>query len=79
MVVEGSDFAGDFEDSESTSGSTLCIFGSRTFSNKLDVVKQTSVSHCSTESEVLSLDAGLRMDGIIALDLWDLQRTPIKQ
>ena len=34
--------------------------------------KQASVSHSSTESEVLSLDAGLRMDGIPAPDLWDL-------
>ena len=33
--------------------------------------KQTSVSHSSTEAEVISLDAGLRMDGITALDLWD--------
>ena len=34
--------------------------------------KQTSVSHSSTESEIMSLDAGLRLDGIPALDLWDL-------
>ena len=34
--------------------------------------KQTSVSHGSTEAEVISLDAGLHMDGIPALDLWDL-------
>ena len=34
--------------------------------------KQTLVSHSSTESEIISLDAGLRMDGIPALDLWDL-------
>ena len=34
--------------------------------------KQTAVSHRSTESEVVSLVAGLRMDGITALDLWDL-------
>ena len=34
--------------------------------------KQTSVSHSSTESEVVSLDAGLRMDGIRSLDQWDL-------
>ena len=34
--------------------------------------KQTSVSHSSTESEVIALDAGLRLDGITALDLWDL-------
>ena len=34
--------------------------------------KQTSVSHSSTESDIISLDAGLRMDGIHPLDLWDL-------
>ena len=34
--------------------------------------KHTSVSHSSTESEIISLDAGLRLDGIPALDLWDL-------
>ena len=34
--------------------------------------KQTSVSHSSTESEIISSDAGLRLGGIPALDLWDL-------
>ena len=34
--------------------------------------KQTSVSHNSTESEIISLDAGLRMDGLPALDSWDV-------
>ena len=34
--------------------------------------KQASVSHSSTESEIISLDAGLRLDGIPELDLWDL-------
>ena len=34
--------------------------------------KQTSVSHSSTESEIISLDVGLRLDEIPALDLWDL-------
>ena len=34
--------------------------------------KQTSVSHSSTKAERISLDAGLRMDGITALDLWNL-------
>ena len=34
--------------------------------------KQTSDSHSSTESEIISLDAGLRLDGIPALELWDL-------
>ena len=33
--------------------------------------KQTSLSHSFTESEIISLDAGLRMDGLPALDLWD--------
>ena len=32
--------------------------------------KQTSVSHSSTESEIISFDAGLRMDGLLALALW---------
>ena len=41
--------------------------------NKLDVQEKSSVSHSSTEAEVISLDAGLRMDGIPALDLWDLR------
>ena len=34
--------------------------------------KQTSVSHSSTESEIISLGAGLRLDGTPALDLCDL-------
>ena len=34
--------------------------------------KQTSVSHSPTESEITSLNAGLRLDGIPAVDLWDL-------
>ena len=34
--------------------------------------KQTAVSHSSTESEIISLDAGHRLDGLPALELWDL-------
>ena len=34
--------------------------------------KQTSVSHSSTGSEIISLDAQLRMDGLLALDFWDV-------
>ena len=34
--------------------------------------KQTAVSHSSTESEIISLDTGLRLDGLLALELWDL-------
>ena len=51
----------------------LCILGSRTFVPvRWMCKKQTSVSHSSTESEIISLDAGLRMDGLLALDLWDM-------
>ena len=34
--------------------------------------KQVSVSYSSTESAIISLDAGLKMDGKPALDLGDL-------
>ena len=46
-----------------------CVFfGSRTFVPvSWMCMKQTSVSHSSTESEIMSLDAGLRMDGLLAL------------
>ena len=72
-LFQDSDFAGDLEESKSTSGGTLCIFGSHTFVPiSWMCKKQTSLSHSSTESEIISLDAGLRMDGIPALDLWDL-------
>ena len=58
---------------ESTSGGTLCVFVSHTYVPiSWMCKKQTSVSHSSTESEIISLDAGLRLDGIPALDLWDL-------
>ena len=34
--------------------------------------KETAVSHSSTESEITSLDTGLRLVGLLALELWDL-------
>ena len=72
-LFQDSDFAGDLEDSQSTSAGTLCVFESHTFVPiSWMCKKQTSVSHSSTESEIISLDAGLRLDGIPALDLWDL-------
>ena len=58
---------------KSTSGGTLCVFGSHTFVPiSWMCKKQTSVSHSSTESEIISLDSGLRLASIPALDLWDL-------
>ena len=72
-LFQDSDFAGDLLDSKSTSGGTLCIFGSHTFVPiSWMCKKQTAVSHSSTESEIISLDTGLRLDGLLALELWDL-------
>ena len=39
---------------------------------KADVCANQLDSHSSTEAEIISLDAGLRMDGIPALTIWDL-------
>ena len=67
------DFAGDLEDSKSASGGILCIVGSHTLvPTSCMCKKQTCVSQSSTESEVISLDAGLRMDGFPSHDVWDL-------
>ena len=72
-LFQDSYFARDLEDSKSTSGRTLCVLGSHTYVPiSWMCKKQFSVSHSSTESEMISLDAGLRLDGIPALDLWDL-------
>ena len=72
-LFQDSDFAGDLEDSKSTSGGTLCVLGSHTYVPiSWMCKKQTSVSHSSTESEIISLDTGLRLDGLPALELWDL-------
>ena len=51
----------------------MCIFGSHTFVPISWICKkQTAVSHSSTESEIISLDTGLRLDGLPALESWDL-------
>ena len=72
-LFQDSDFSGDLEHSKSTSGGTLCVFGSHTFVPiSWMCKKQTAVSHSSTESEIISLDTGLRLDGLPALELWDL-------
>ena len=62
-LLQESDFAGDLEDSKSTSGGIRCIFGSRTFVLfSWMCKKQTSVSHSSTETEAISSVSGLRID-----------------
>ena len=72
-LFQDSDFAGDLEHSKSNSGGTLCIFESHTFvPTSWMCKKQTAVSHSSTESEIISLGIGLRLGGLLALELWDL-------
>ena len=72
-LFQDSDFAGDLEDSKSTPGGTLCVFGSHTIVPiSWMCKKKTAVSHSSSEAEIISLDTGLRLDGLPALGLWDL-------
>ena len=72
-LFQDSDFAGDLEGSKSTSGGTLCIFWkSYIYSNKLDV-KETNCRFAQfNRIWNISLDTGLRLDGLLALELWDL-------
>ena len=52
----------------------LCMFGSHTYLPTSWICKkQTSVSHSSTEAEIISLDAVVRMDGIPTLEDWLLK------
>ena len=55
--------AGELQDSKSTLGDMVCIFGDRTFVPMLWMCKtQTAVSH---------IDASLRMEVLLALNLWE--------
>ena len=71
-LFQDASFAGDLMDSKSTSGGLLALVGPKTFVTLAwRCKKQTAVSHSSAEAEVISLDAGVRMEGIPALVLWD--------
>ena len=74
IVFKTLTFAGDLEDSKSTSGRNIVHFWkSYICSNKLGCARnKLLVSHSSTESEIISLDTGLRLDGLPAQELWDL-------
>ena len=65
-LFQDSYFAGDLEDSKSTSGEFYAPSEAEHFVLiSWMCKKQTSVSHSCTESEIISLDAGLRMDGVM--------------
>ena len=71
-VFVDSNFAGDLKDSKSTSGCFIALVGSSTF---VPITwfckKQTAVSHSSSEAEVIALDAGMRIEGVPSLVLWE--------
>ena len=64
-------FAGDLQDSKSTSGGFLCGFGSHTFvPTSWMCKKQSAVSHSCAQSKSISHDAGVRIDGVPAPKFW---------
>ncbi len=64
-------FAGDLQDSKSTTGGVLCLVGPRTFVPLSWICKkQGAVSHSSTEAEIIALDTVLRVEGVPCLNLW---------
>jgi len=66
-------FAGDLRDSKSTTGGYLCLVGPNTYVPiNWMCKKQGAVSHSTAEAEVISLDAGMRLEGIPTLSLWSL-------
>ena len=72
-LFQDSDFEGDLEDENPLLEERCAFLGSHTFVPISWMCKtQTAVSHSSTESEIISVDAGLRLDGLPALELWDL-------
>ena len=73
MLFCDASFAGDLADSKSTSGAILCLVGPNTFAPiSWMCKKQGAVSHSSTEAEVISMDAAVRLEGLPLLNLWDL-------
>ena len=66
-------FADGLEDTKSTTGAVLCLVGPRAFVNLGWVCrKQGAVSHSPIESEVISLESSLRLEGLPALLVWDV-------
>ncbi len=72
LLYSDADFAGDLAGSKSTSGVLLVMVGPNTLFPFTAVSKaQTSVSHSSTEAEIISLDYSMRSEAIPAMDFWD--------
>ena len=75
------DFAGDREDTKSTSGGFLALAGDNTFFPLAWVSKkQTSTSKSTAEAELVSLSYSLYEEGLPMLELWQTvsgTRTPL--
>ena len=72
-LVQDADFAGDLTDLESARGGAIVVIIGRHTHVPISwsCKTQTAVSHSSTEGEIISSDARLRIDGIPVLSLWD--------
>ena len=72
MLFVDAGFAGDLQDSKSTTGSFLVLVGPQTWAPiSWMCKKQVPISHSSSEAEVIALEAALRLEGIPALLFWD--------
>ena len=72
MCYSDADFAGDIKDSKSTSGCYIALVGTSTFVPIAAMSKKQSVvSHSSTESEIVSLEQGMRSEALPFLTLWE--------
>ena len=72
LCYSDADFAGDIKDSKSTSGCYLALVASHTFVPIAALSKKQSVvSHSSTESEIVSLEQGMRSEALPFLTLWE--------
>ena len=72
-MYSDADFAGFDETSESTSGIFLAATGPNSFFPLNGISKkQSNVSHSTSEAEIVSVSASLRMEALPALQLWDV-------
>ena len=73
MYFADADFASSLRDSKSTSGGYLVLLGPQAFVPIAWLCKkQGGISHSTTEAETISLDAGLRLEALPILMLWDI-------
>lgn len=71
VMFTDASFAGDLRDSKATSGIFVAIIGPNTFVPISWICKkQGAVSHSSAEAEIISLEFGVRTEGLPMLGLW---------